>query len=374
MGASYFKWDGSVPDGDLNLNFLTWLNPQTSHAKKLQPLVRALFDKILPYGFVQLVTEATRFMPGVEPSGLDHVYSNHPDHLSEVQVIFKGSSDHRLTLVTRHTKSVVRRTRIIKRRSYKNFNPSDFIEKLKKISWLDVYLCEDVNFAVQTFSKKINEILDALAPMRTIQVRKNYAPWLSQDTKDLMKERDHAQQRASITNLDQDWNYYRHIRNQVNRVLKNEKAQWQIAQLKSLGSDSGLMWKNLKDWFGWKKQGPPTKLIKNGQIFTKPSQLSKIMNEHFTEKIGNHVSNLMPPQSCPIEPVKKMMESKYCSFNLKPVHPDQIEEIINNMKSSSSSGLDSIDIKMIKLGKTQLLPVITHIVNLSIATKTFPGN
>ena len=72
--------------GDMNLNFLTWMNSnvrQTSHAKKLQPLVTELFEKIIPFGFTQLVNEATRFMSGVEPSGLDHLYTNQANHMSD---------------------------------------------------------------------------------------------------------------------------------------------------------------------------------------------------------------------------------------------------------------------------------------------------
>ena len=187
--------------GDINLNFITWMNHLTSHAKKMRPLVNALFDQIIPYGFVQMVTEATRFMSGVEPSGLDHVYTNQPDHLSDVQVRFHGGSDHRLVMVTRYTKSVVRKTRIIKKRSYKNFNPLDFINALKNVSWLEIYLCEDVNSAVKMFNEKMNMILDRLAPIKTIQVRNHYAPWLSSSTKELMKERNIAQHRASVTNF-----------------------------------------------------------------------------------------------------------------------------------------------------------------------------
>ena len=79
--------------GDTNLNFLTWLNQNTSltsHARRLQPLVVALFDRVIPHGFVQLVSEAIWFMVGVEPSGLDHFYSNHPEHLSDIQVKYQG--------------------------------------------------------------------------------------------------------------------------------------------------------------------------------------------------------------------------------------------------------------------------------------------
>ena len=67
-----------------------------------------------------------------------------------------------------------------------------------------------------------------------------------------------------------------------------------------------------------------------------------------------------------------MMTSKTCQLNLKPVHPDQVEEIIRVLKNSGSCGLDSIDARTLKLGKDYIVPAITHIVNLSISTQTFP--
>ena len=67
------------------------------------------------------------------------------------------------------------------------------------------------------------------------------------------------------------------------------------------------------------------------------------------------------------------MKNRKCSLKLKSVHPDQVLKIITNLKSSSSCGLDSIDSRIIKLPKHQLVPVITHIVNLSITTRKFPN-
>ena len=82
------------------------------------------------------------------------------------------------------------------------------------------------------FNLKLNGILDRLAPVKTIQVRKNYAPWLSPATKQLMNDRDIAQNRASVTNLTKDWEHYRQLRNQVNKNLKSEKCLWRANELK----------------------------------------------------------------------------------------------------------------------------------------------
>ena len=50
---------------------------------------------------------------------------------------------------------------------------------MKEISWFNLYMCEESNTAVK--------ILDELAPIKTIQMRTRYEPWLTKETKVLLK-------------------------------------------------------------------------------------------------------------------------------------------------------------------------------------------
>ena len=158
---------------------LTGTIQQTPHSLRLKPLSTALFDRILPYGFIQLVKTATRVVEGVEPSGLDHFYSNRPQYLSDIQVMHKGGSDHKLIMGTRYTKARVDGCRTTRKRSFKNFDGNKFLEKLSDVRWWSLYACENLNEAVKIFTDNLTSILDELAPVKTFQVRKHYAPWLS---------------------------------------------------------------------------------------------------------------------------------------------------------------------------------------------------
>ena len=57
---------------------------------------------------------------------------------------------------------------------------------------------------------------------------------------------------------------------------------------------------------------------------------------------------------------------------MKPVFPEQVDKIISNLKNTNSFGLDMIDTSAIKLVRNEVLPPITHMINLSIVTKKFP--
>ena len=89
---------------------------------------------------------------------------------------------------------------------------------MRNISWWELYNSEDVNEAVDIFSRKISLILDKMAPIKTFQVYKKYASWLSTETKNLMLERDQAQKNAANSKLDDDWKQYKSLRNKIKNV------------------------------------------------------------------------------------------------------------------------------------------------------------
>ena len=60
-----------------------------------------------------------------------------------------------------------------------------FISRVKEISWLDLYLCQDANEAVRKFVWKISSILDQMTPIRRIQLRSKIAPWISPEVNDI---------------------------------------------------------------------------------------------------------------------------------------------------------------------------------------------
>ena len=59
-------------------------------------------------------------------------------------------------------------------------------------------------------------------------------------------------------------------------------------------------------------------------------------------------------------------------FTLTCVTPKNIDYIIKNLKNSKACGLDNIDTYIMKLARPYIVPAVTHIVNLSITTLTFP--
>ena len=362
--------------GDFNLDFIHFGRnnlPANTQSARLRPLVQQLLDRVVPHGFVQLVSVFTRAWPNQEPSGLDHFWTNRPEKLSQVQARWGGGSDHKIIFATRYTTAQISKPRLVRKRSYKHFDPLQFIDALRRVSWWPVYSeCFNCENAAAYFTEKLNEILNEMAPIRTFQIRTKYIPWMSQETKDMIEERNKVQKEASSSNKTEDWVKFKRLRNRIISRLRVEKSEWQQNKLEQLGSDSSAIWKNAKLWLGWSSGGPPNKLMSEGNIYSKPRDLAHIMNNFFVNKVKQLRQNLPRNVGDPLALVRKLMRTRNCSFEFKSVHPDEVNEIIKNLKNSKSCGTDNIDTYIIKLAREELVPVITHIINLSLSQPLFP--
>ena len=247
-------------------------------------------------------------MNGKSPSGLDHFYTNHPEKLSVVQSHFCGGSDHRLILATRYSKEIKKNVRYIYKRSYKNFCLSDFLCDLAKISWWEVYKSADVNFAVEFFTENFLGVLDLHAPMKTIQTRTKYAPWLSESTKRLISKRNEIQKVAALNPNSESWNKFKKLRNEVTKKLRLEQKTWQKESLSKCEGSSRDQWQHILGWLDWKNCGSPTQLFYEGKLINKPSEIADAQNEYFINKVGLIQQKLPHSGSDPLAILKRLMQ------------------------------------------------------------------
>ena len=190
-----------------------------------------------------------------------------------------------------------------------------------------------------------------MAPLKTIQVRTKYAPWLSKTTLGLIRERNIQQKKASEMNDQGEWKKFKDIRNKINNRMKHEEKCWKKSKLEECGDNSSKVWRNVKGILQWRSAGSPNQLFYKGKLLSKPQELAEAQNNYFLEKIKEIRNNLPPAVIDPLHHLKKLMHGRNCSFTLSKVHPDEIETIINGLSNSTSFGLDYIDTYIILLIK-----------------------
>ena len=366
--------------GDFNIDSQSLL---TSKGNQKQ-LAEKLLNEIIPKGVTQCAPGATWTPQGGQRgqvSGLDHHWTNRPEKLSEVQAQIIGKSDHKLITAVRYAKVIKMGEKYIRKRSYKRFDEGKFLEEVSRISWWPLYVSENVDESVELFTKNMTAILDRedMAPMKTFQSRHNYASWLSESTKEMMIKRDEAVKRFSESKNPADWEEAREMRNKVNRRLKTEKMRNMREKISHCEEerDVGRVWKNIRNYLGWGgSTGAPSKLKNSaGQLITSPSALAELQNKYYIDKVKN-IREKLPEIGDPAAQLRKSMDARPHprteALSLKTVTPFEVDEIVKKLKNSKSCGLDNIDTYIVKLTRKFIVPALTHIVNLSITTQTFP--
>ena len=200
----------------------------------------------------------------------------------------------------RFAKLITSSTRYVKKRSFKNFDESLFLQQIRDTSWWDVYKSTDPDEAVEIFTTKVNFILDQMAPMKTFQTTSKYCPWLTEEAKVMIKDRNTAQEHFSENKNEINFEKFKTLRNKVTKKLRNDKLQWQKQKLNSCNNDPGKLWKNILGWLNWCSSGSPSKLYHAGQIVTSPAKLANIMNNFFVNKITAIQHGLPPPTDDPL--------------------------------------------------------------------------
>ena len=199
------QWEAATvhcnPEEPNEVHICCDMNIDTHNEKWLEssyPLVslsRMIQSTCSVSNFHQLVSGITRTQYNsvsnmVDMSCIDHVYCNYKHRCSQVKIITNGASDHDQVSYTRYSKDPPSPARVIRKRSYKNFKVDEFIEELDTVDWTEVYACVDVDVAAEVFGRKFRFIVNKHAPWVKIQARKHFLPWLSIQTKGMMKLRD----------------------------------------------------------------------------------------------------------------------------------------------------------------------------------------
>ena len=155
-----------------------------------------------------------------------------------------------------------------------------------------------------------------------------------------------------------------HIATTGSRANKKERERQKLDHRES---SSTVVWKIVKGWLGWGGVGPPTQIFSEGRIVSSPT-----INNLFIDKIRRLRGSIPAAMSDPLSKLREAMHNRQCSFHLQPVSESEVMKFIKGLKNSSATGVDYIDTRTVKLAADLIALALTHIINLSIRTSTFP--
>ena len=121
-------------------------------------------------------------------------------------------------------------TKTIKKRIYRNFDPTEFVNDIRlakqRGKFDQIHDTYDIEVAGDLFTAVFSEVLNKHAPIKVIQNRRNYVPYLSAEIKKLMAERDFFKQEAARYGDAVSYNKYKELRNKITSLQRKAESTY----------------------------------------------------------------------------------------------------------------------------------------------------
>ena len=181
----------------------------------------------------------------------------------------------------------------------------------------------------------------------------------SDEIRKLQAERDKLRHEAHKENSgDATWNSYRAVRNKTKAVINKSKRAFITNALSSKRPKE--VWKVINSIL----HPSPKPLHADPDSFNK---LFITTNERTLGTKSDKRSDLIDLVNSLTEHPRTMHP-----FDLHCVSQKEVEKEIDKLRSDTSTGIDQIPVKFVKLAKDHISAPLTHIINRCIATSSFP--
>ena len=142
-------------------------------------------------------------------------------------------------------------THIITRR-FQQYDASKFLQNLERLPWMENSLIGDVSERVDHFNQNFLCLLNKYAPVKKVNMKHRQCPFVDEQLKQHMSERDQLLKIAKETNSPQDWQTYRAKHNEVKVCLREAEREHVQSQLISCKKNSSK-WKVIRNCIGQKE-------------------------------------------------------------------------------------------------------------------------
>ena len=334
--------------GDMNMNVLDKGN------KDIQCFVNSLKQK----GLLQYIKEHTR-ISSTTSTCIDLCFSN-TNMLAKAIVCDVAISDHELILVTRKKGPTVKVKCAFYGRSYRNFDKTQFKNKLSEYNWDNLQDINNVDRKWAYLHKTISDILDEMCPIKKFKINKIKQPWITPQLLELIKDKDFKLAKAKRSKLPADWMEARKIRNFCTKRLRNAKAEFIRDKMIATGGDQKKFWKNIQDII------PNTKKSQNLISLINENTGEVIPENQTANFINDFFLNIGPKLAAPLD-----REWDYIGVETEQIIDDitvtseQIEKLCEQINTNKSSGLPNIATWLLKDAFLCLPDIVTMIINAS---------
>ena len=211
-------------------------------------------------------------------------------------------------------------------------------------------------------------ILDMHAPLKKRRVRGEFAPWLNQSIRNLMRERDLAKRAAEKS--PEKWSLYKQLRNKVTKEIRVAVQSHYHGLINENKDNPKKMWQTINNVLDRSsKSTMPASLDIGGKKLTKEGDIVEALNHHFVS-VGPKLASKIE-QNANDDPLQHI-NNEPTTMRLTPVDDNYVPKAIKQLKNGKAPGPDKIPIILIKDAVDLISKPLTLIFNSSLWKGIFP--
>ena len=345
------KYEHCIILGDMNIDHL-----------KIDSSALKFFNSYVtePFAFTQIVDKPTRITEDTSTL-IDLMLTSNSDNVKAHGVVdTPGISDHCLIFMAYSLKKPKFKPKILTRRDFRKFNEHLFVKDMERAPWGNILAVadDDIDNKVTIFENIHREIIDKHAPFRTFRVTRPASPWLNDDIKKLMDDRDKYKNKFNFDKNPESEEIYKTLRNVVSHSIRQEK-------IKIFNEKINAKIKNAKQFH---------QALKNFSVVE-----SSCNNDHHCNIDPNLLNssfvknnNAKLNEDLVTDEVNEILKKAIRpSFSFTEVNENQVIKMVRSIKTNAC-GIDRISAFFLKLGIEHSVYAFTNIINTSILYKKFP--
>ena len=331
-----------------------------------------------PSLFIHSVTRfsstVSNFSSTVSPSLLDHVYCKLRNAAQIAGIAIFDVSDH-LPIFLLLSTSINRKAEKQIIRCMKNFNLENFLIDLEEaLSPWNFNTGSTVHNDFDEFIHIFQTIINKHAPFRKSSRREKQLqakPWKTRGLLTSIKNKNRMFRKCHKCKDAKLIVQYKKYTNKLRRLRKIAKQQHYFKLFQKYRSNSKKTWKTINESYSThQKQSSDINSLKlnDGTRTSCPITISNTLNEYFSST-GVSMGNGIRPTNTSFTTFMKSISK---SFVLDGTCAEEVIACINNLRNTSSSGIDGISTKFLKLAKSTIAPILAKLFNKSMECREYP--
>ena len=272
--------------GDFNFDLLN----VASHNETFE-----FFDTMMSNFLLPVITLPTKINRGVNTL-IDNIFTNHlhPDTKSgNLEVNLSDGHLPSFMIMPRQNQNHLPKKHNIYTRKSKTFSRENFILDYINIDWDEVIDTNrnDVNFSMDNFLSKFNELLDSHMPLRKLtqkEFKQKYKPWISNNILSKISEKNkifrkylNCKNEVRKTEL---FGQFKMLKNEITHLTRTGKKSYYQKYFAENKDNLQKIWKGIKEIINIKSKNfdYPTCLQVGDVNITDPTAITNSFNDYFT--------------------------------------------------------------------------------------------